>query len=731
MRSDLVRPDSLASPCRVALLVALLSVAAGCDPKEEPPGAMPDAAPVCVPVPGAEPALPAGVRVVFPPARSLTDAATLTVRGTALLDGDVAAIRVNGVAARSTDGFRHWQATVPLTPGENTLAVESQDGAGQIDPAAAQATIVSAPHPMYQPAGVVLDAPRNRALVIDNMQSTVLAVDLATGLRTVVHEYPAAPFAVEGAAPVVSSVPGPLAFPLHDIELLDADVPRVVVAAYNQIFTLDVSTGERTVIASREAGSGPIIPTVLDIAVDAAGGRVLAVDFENESLMAVDLATGERSFVVDLVPGVEPVFTSVHGLVLDAGAGRVLVSRSRDFDTAEVVAVDLDTGEVARISGLGLGSGPELAQPDDMVLDEARGRVLIADSKHDAVIAVDLATGDRTFLWDATSPGRPVLGPTGLALDAQQGRALVVDDERRSLYAVDLETGQLTRISDDLAGSGPALRVPSAIAMDVAEGRVLIGDRGGSELVAVALATGERSVLSSDAAGEGPSLGAIFSVALDAQRQRVLAVDLEAQALLAVDLASGRRSALASAGDGRQPPLAEPRLVTIDEAGDQAVVSMRDGLVTVDLATGDRAMLAAGVRYSQWLGVQPECSRVLSVFSDDVRAVDLGSGRAAPVAGASCPLEGVSLEHLAYDARNVRILGWFNNGTSLWAMDTRTGECAELVDVALDAPGLPASSFRADMVMEPSTGLLFMATYANKALYVIDPETGERVIVSR
>src|SRR5690606_32113479 len=62
-------------------------------------------------------AVPDGFVIAFPPPSSITDAPSITVNGTASLDGDIDAITVAGVAATSEDGFAHWAASVPLSVG--------------------------------------------------------------------------------------------------------------------------------------------------------------------------------------------------------------------------------------------------------------------------------------------------------------------------------------------------------------------------------------------------------------------------------------------------------------------------------------------------------------------------------------------------------------------------------------------------------------------------------------
>jgi len=64
-------------------------------------------------------------------------------------------------------------------------------------------------------------------------------------------------------------------------------------------------------------------------------------------------------------------------------------------------------------------------------------------------VAVDLASGTRTILSDATTPDATNLltFPTGITLDADNGRALVVDDGLAAVVAVELTSGDRVIIS--------------------------------------------------------------------------------------------------------------------------------------------------------------------------------------------------------------------------------------------------------------------------------------------
>lgn len=84
-----------------------------------------------------------------------------------------------------------------------------------------------------------------------------------------------------------------------------------------------------------------------------------------------------------------------------------------------------------------------VATPSDVVLDAANDRALVVDSDLDALLAVDLASGDRTILSDSsTGTGTDFLVPFSVAVDAANNRALVIDRGFDALFVVELGSGE-------------------------------------------------------------------------------------------------------------------------------------------------------------------------------------------------------------------------------------------------------------------------------------------------
>ncbi|HCU24722.1 MAG TPA: hypothetical protein DF383_06875 [Deltaproteobacteria bacterium] len=96
--------------------------------------------------------------LTFPPSEHFsTIASTLLVKGSAQDATGIQAVRVNGIEATSEDGFAHWQAQVPLMPGENSLVVETEDILSNKDPQAVTSSILSSAF-LGTPSGTAADS---------------------------------------------------------------------------------------------------------------------------------------------------------------------------------------------------------------------------------------------------------------------------------------------------------------------------------------------------------------------------------------------------------------------------------------------------------------------------------------------------------------------------------------------------------------------------------------------
>ena len=122
-----------------------------------------------------------------------------------------------------------------------------------------------------------------------------------------------------------------------------AETTRQLSSAGGMI-TVDLDTGNRTVLSSTTVGNGPPLGTVLASALDSAGNRVLAVGQNDWGLVAVDLTSGDRTLLSGATKGTGPEFTGSESIALDLANDRALVV---DQSTDTIISVGKTNGDPA------------------------------------------------------------------------------------------------------------------------------------------------------------------------------------------------------------------------------------------------------------------------------------------------------------------------------------------------------------------------------------------------
>lgn len=677
----------------------------------------------------AAPAATGAVTTLFPPAHSLTDARTITVRGTTANRGPgqaVAFIDVDGVAATSSDGFRTWSATVALPAPTQVLAITPHDATGRALPATS--VTVEFATPPVAPGLLALDPARGQLLVGESNGEPhgAVAFDLPSGRF------------VEVSGPARGT--GPLAvFPLAFAVDAGRDFAYETTLGPTGVLEIDLKSGDRRFL-SDASSSGPALRLAEDVGLDAARDRLLVVDQSLGAVIAVSLADGARTILSDKTHGSGPLLAAPFALDLADAQGRVLVMNG--FPRA-LLAVDLVTGDRTTISDDTRGSGPAFVSAADVAFDAATGTALVVDSGRGTLFRVDLVTGNRTVLSDANTGGGIALqSPGGLAaLDA--GHVAVLDAARHAVISIELATGRRSLLGETFLGGSEPIGTLGAVDGDDRNGR-LFATRLGPDVALLAIdpATGAHSEVSSETRGRGPLFERSFVVRSASDGRTIFLVD-SLQQLFAVDRASGDRRVISGNGVGAGPDFDLPAALDLDLGRNRAYVADRrfsdpaSSLFAVDLATGDRSEVSGPHRGS---GPDLLCPEGLRVTADGLFAyvidgcaeavlrIDLVSGDREVVSDANLGsgplfLHVVSGLDLAADERHVLVTD-FDVGAI--EVDLATGDrTARAGDALGHGPKIEDHVVRAG-----SSDLAYCRARGGAGVLVIDLATGDRAYSS-
>jgi YVTN family beta-propeller protein len=194
----------------------------------------------------------------------------------------------------------------------------------------------------------------------------------------------------------------------------------------------------------REGKLRPNRPVVGGIAVNPSGSRLLAANYENDSVSLVDLAAGKKVAELDLRPGKnDPAMKGIAGgeypyWAIFKGDDKAYVATQRD---REIVVLDLHT--TPAITGRIKLRG----QPGKMILNKAQTLLFAVADNSDSVVIVDTASDHVLAEIKATAPasvfpnreGFKGSNPTGLALSPDEKTLYVTNGGTNSLAVIRLD----------------------------------------------------------------------------------------------------------------------------------------------------------------------------------------------------------------------------------------------------------------------------------------------------
>jgi DNA-binding beta-propeller fold protein YncE len=474
------------------------------------------------------------------------------------------------------------------------FAVRLSTGVRRIVSSAAAGSVVGAGPAVHVQLDLGADLASNRAYMFG--AEALFAIDLTTGDRTLIStgfEFALPDGTLRGSGPYYTDAMAG-ALDLVNGRAFVADV------RYKTVFAIDLESGDRSIVstgADRDGvahGAGPALGLPFGLRLDAAGTGLWLVDNSLAAVGHVDIATGDRSFRVDGGVGPGLPFDRPQSIAFDPLRSRALVVDTRLW---KIIQVDLASGARSELPG----SGVELKMPWDITIDQAGAYAYLADSQV-GIVRIDLDTGVRHLVSDENDES---LGP-----DLGSLPRLTLDEPRQQLLvpgvgnvlAVSLATGERTILSDSTHGSGPIIQSSSEVAFDAANHTALVIDRSNRALYKLDVATGVRTFVS----GRGPDgavrgTGKMFDyphdVAFDAATRQAFVLDDDLRCVFAVDLTTGDRTIISVDGGhdrrGTGMGFATPQGFVPANGGRLLVVDPILGAVFgVDVATGNRTIVS-------------------------------------------------------------------------------------------------------------------------------------------
>lgn len=633
-----------------------------------------------------------------------------TSSGPALMRLDLNTLPITASSLTTVASLTSGAAGLVLTPDATTAYVLETTAVSSIDlTAATPAPVVISDanngtgNMWLSPAGLELSADGLSLYVgLRTYWGAVYEVDLSAatlGNRTVLTYSNSSPTTSVGSGPRIDVID--LAVDAANNQLLLAD------ANNNQIVAVDLSNtgnGNRTLIANNTKGYYSIgNPTGMAVT----STEAIVASYSPLSVTGVDLITGQRRTIASNYVGNGASFASLVGL----GYANDLIYVF-DTDASTMYSIDPLNGDRTVVSSLAdRGAGADFGTPSyGLALDTANNRGFIADTANKALLAVDLASGDRSIVsGEQTGEGESFRNLSKVAYDSANNSVLLIDDSGKTIVSVNPENGNRSTIYSSATGSGPLAYLQN-IEFDAANQR-LVGfgsDADSNEsplVVSVDVETGARNVLSSDTTGTGPMFGWPDYGALDAEQNRLLGVD-NSTTLFAVNLNTGNRTILSGwapnpeiEGDeiliGEGPVFDTISGITLDLANQVAYVvdEWEEAVFSINLQTGDRQVI------SSW---------------------DIGNGE-----------EIYSPEAIAYDP-DTNTLYITNSGDNIMEVDIETGDRLVISGESNsgDIGWGPRINRVSDLEYNAAEGVLYAMDSRMPAIMIVDPISGDRTPVA-
>lgn len=370
---------------------------------------------------------------------------------------------------------------------------------------------------------------------------------------------------------------------------------QVPVESGQNFLQVEAFIGERTASKTIEIDNSPFLINPVSSVWDDELERFLVFDRAQRSLFSLHPESGELKVVSS--PGLAEGPVPLDPVAMTANSNYAWVL---DYDQGRIFEVNLVDG------------GRRLLQPSDsegeiefrgsrsneIVLDELRNRLLVSDLINDAIIAIDISTGNRSYFSSAAVGEGPLFrSPGPLMIDPEGEQLLVVElygDD--SLFSVDLLTGDRADIDHVELG------IWISISFDAADNSLLMIEKeqesGSFVLSSLALSHGEKQVLAGEKGGLGIGEGGFFYGDLHSDGDKWWLFDNDALLLGSLSEESGNLHKIwdgrAEAKVGLGPNLLLPEGVAYASHANQIWVADpgQDSLLSVDVETGRRAVVS-------------------------------------------------------------------------------------------------------------------------------------------
>jgi len=383
----------------------------------------------------------------------------------------------------------------------------------------------------------------------------------------------------------------PSAIVFHNNRLFCAD------GTANRILSIDIKTGDKTNLIFEEQDREIVFSYIKDIT--AYSEKLWLLDEDTQRIIEIDSNTGSRSILSGTEDSHGAPFKYFNQVAMDVQSERLLVS---DTELNVIFSVALDTGKRELFISNRHGNGPTLPNPKSL-RHTGSETALVLDSTLEALVSIDLATGNRHIISTAGSDNIVEVGsgprmnsPIGIALNSDFSKAWVSMREQASILEVDLMTGNRSLINPSPIEGAAEFKLPNGISYDDDNNRILVSDIYLDRVQAVKLVNHTTTIAARKylTNNRNIKLSKPLDTVFDDINKRVYVVDSALKAVVVWDTSNNTSKVLSSLTKGSGVSLLKPVAIDLDVTENTAYIADEklNSIVSINLENGNRTVLS-------------------------------------------------------------------------------------------------------------------------------------------
>lgn len=287
-------------------------------------------------------------------------------------------------------------------------------------------------------------------------------------------------------------------------------------------------------------------------------------------------------------------FSQQAEFVVDEKHNRLVLS---DPGLGQLVAVNLTSADLSFLTNNGIGTGPKLVWPDQLVITSDNKFAYVLDARQNAramLFKIDLATGNREVVSDLSIYDGD--STAALAIDEKHNRAFVAFG--LTIGVIDLTSGEHEIIANQSIGVGPILSGVGDMIYDNANDRLLVTSSSQEFVLSLDLKTNKRSFLFDGTIGSGPALTRMASLALDKQNNLLYVSSVafgEQTKIMAIDMATGNRTIVLDSCNGHTLDYKYDANLELDASGQTLTMVANNELFKYNLVNKTCSIIPASM----------------------------------------------------------------------------------------------------------------------------------------